>query len=175
MNINKAILVGRITKELKIKTTTTGKAVCKFSMATNRSYKDQNGNKIEQAQFHNIILWGNLAEIAGQYLVKGQEVYIEGRIETRSYEDKMQNTRYITEIIGENMQMGSRPQGSTTNQQQSSQPQSQTQYNHPKIEEEIPTIQLEEESGQQSFDQHQSDIANGRVDENEIKISDVPF
>lgn len=171
MNVNKAILVGRITKELEIKTTTSGKTVCKFSMATNRSYKDQNGNKIEQAQFHNIILWGKLAEIAGQYLVKGQEVYIEGRIETRSYEDKMQNTRYITEIIGENMQMGSKPQGRDQEAKQASQP----QYNHPKLQEEIPTIQLDDEdSGQQTFEQHQADIANGRVDE-EIRVEDIPF
>lgn len=106
MNINKAIILGRVTGEIELRTTPSGSNVASFSVATNRVYKDAGGNKKESAEYHNVVLWQRLAEIAHQYLVKGQLVYVEGRLETKSWQGKDGVTRYRTEIIGENMQLG---------------------------------------------------------------------
>ena len=111
MNLNKAILIGRITKDPEVKTTPGGISVARISMATNRVYKNKQGEKQEQSQFHNCVVFGRTAEIIGQFATKGQEVAIEGRIETRSYDKKDGSRGYITEIIVENFQMGSKPGG----------------------------------------------------------------
>jgi len=111
MNLNKAILIGRITKDPEVKTTPGGISVARISMATNRVYKNKQGEKQEQSQFHNCVAFGRTAEIIGQFATKGQEVAIEGRIETRSYDKKDGSRGYITEIIIENFQMGSKPGG----------------------------------------------------------------
>lgn len=170
MNVNKIILVGRITKDIEVNTTQSGKTVAKFSMATNKSWKDANGEKQEKATFHNIVMWGKLAEIAGQYLVKGQEVYIEGMVDNRSYEDNNGVKKYITEVVADQMQMGNKPRGTEPSGADYS---PHARAEQPAPQEEIPTIQLEEEPKQQTFAQHQADIANGVKDE--IKIEDVPF
>ena len=116
MNINKAILVGRVCHTPEMTTTKTGQTVAKCSLATNSSWKDKNtGEKIEKTQFHNIIMWGKLAEIFAQYVIKGQEIYIEGQIETRKYEGKDGTTKYVTEIIASQMQMGQKPSGAGAN------------------------------------------------------------
>jgi single-strand DNA-binding protein len=163
MNVNKCILVGRITKPVEVTTTNSGKTVAKFSMATNKSWKDSQGNKQEKATFHNIVMWGKLAEIAGQYLVKGQEVYIEGMIDNRSYEDNAGVKKYITEIVADQMQMGNKPKGGDYSPH--------ARVEQPAPQEEIPTIQLEDEAPrQQTFSEHQADIANGVKDEGEIRL-----
>ena len=131
MNLNKALIAGRLTKDVQLKSTQTGMSVATFSVATSRSWKDKSGQKQEKSSFHNIVMWGKLAEICGQWLTKGQEVFIEGRIETRDYTDKQGNKRYVTEIVGENMQMGNKPKGYDQNAA-------------PKKEEEIPTVNLDE-------------------------------
>lgn len=110
MNLNKALIIGRITKDPEARTTSGGKAVTAFSIATNKFWTDASGNKQESTEYHNVVMWGKLAEIAAQYLVKGQEVFVEGRIQTRSWEGKDGIKRYTTEIIADNMQMGSKPQ-----------------------------------------------------------------
>jgi len=84
MNLNKAMIIGRITQPLELKTLPNGTAVVNFSVATNYVYKDQNGNKVEQTEFHNIVSFGKQAETIAQYFVKGQEIYCEGRLQTRS-------------------------------------------------------------------------------------------
>lgn len=111
MNVNKAIIVGRLTRDPEVRTTTSGQNVTSLSMATNHTWTDKGGQKQEKSEFHNVVLWGRLAEIAGQYLTKGQECYIEGRLQSRTYTDKAGIERKTVEIVAENMQLGSRPQG----------------------------------------------------------------
>lgn len=159
MNVNKVMLVGRLTRDVEIRNTATGQSVASISMATNRFWKDKSGSRQDQTEFHNVVLWGRLAEIAGQYLSKGQEVYIEGRLQTRKYTAKDGSERRTTEIVAENMQLGSRAQGSgqsSSNFSSPSAPASSPAVAKETPIEEIPTINLDEE-------------------ENEIKIEDVPF
>lgn len=111
MNVNKAIIVGRLTRDPEVRATAGGQNVTSLSMATNHTWTDKSGQKQEKSEFHNVVLWGRLAEIAGQYLTKGQECYIEGRMQSRTYTDKAGIERKTTEIVAENMQLGSRPQG----------------------------------------------------------------
>src|SRR3989338_7360702 len=111
MNLNKAMLIGNVTRQPEVRTTPGGQSVCSFGLATNRRYTDKEGVKQDQAEFHNIVAWGKLAEICGQYLVKGQEVYIEGRIQTRNWDAPDGAKRNRTEIVCENMQMGAKPKG----------------------------------------------------------------
>lgn len=109
MNVNKAIIVGRLTRAPESRITPSGQTICSFGVATTRVWKDANGEKKEKTEFHNIITWGRLAEICQQYLVKGQMVFIEGRIETRSWESPDGTKRSRTEIIAENLQLGPKP------------------------------------------------------------------
>lgn len=109
--LNKAFIVGRLTRDPEGKSTPSGQRVTSISVATNRVFKDKDNNKQEQVEFHNVVLWGRLAEIASQYLIKGQEVMIEGRIQTRSWDGQDGVKRYRTEIIAESMQLGSKPGG----------------------------------------------------------------
>lgn len=114
--INKVILVGNLGKDPEVKYLEGGVAIAKFPLATTETIKDKSGNKQEQTEWHNIVLWRGLAEIAEKYLRKGQTVYIEGKIRSRSYDDKDGNKRYITEIVGETMQMiGKKPESSDSN------------------------------------------------------------
>lgn len=113
MNVNKAIVVGRVTREPEMRTTPGGQNVTSFSVATNRFYTDAQGQKQEQTEFHNIVAWAKLAEICSQYLVKGQEIYVEGRMQTRSWDAPDGAKRNRTEIVCENMQMGAKPRGFT--------------------------------------------------------------
>jgi len=108
MNFNKVVLLGRVASDIEMRSTTSGQSVCTFRLATNRVWKDKSGEKKEESQFHNIVLWGRQAENASQFLAKGSLVLIEGRLQNRSWEDKTGNKRYITEIIGENFQLGPR-------------------------------------------------------------------
>lgn len=109
--INKVILVGNLGKDPEVKYLEGGIAIAKFPLATTETIKDKNGQKQDQTEWHNIVLWRGLAEIAEKYLRKGQTVYIEGKIRSRSYDDKEGNKRYITEIVGETMQMlGKKPE-----------------------------------------------------------------
>lgn len=109
MNFNKVILIGRLTKDPETKTIPSGHMVCSFGLATNRVWTDRQTNqKQEKVEFHNIVLWRKLAEIASQYLRKGSLVLIEGRIQTRSWEDQSGNRKYRTEIIAENIQLAPR-------------------------------------------------------------------
>ena len=102
--MNKAILVGRLGKDPETRYTSSGKAVVNFSMATDFSYKDRNGEKVKQTEWHKLVAWDKLAEIIQQYCVKGQLIYIEGRLQTRKWE-KDGTTHYSTEIVVETMKM----------------------------------------------------------------------
>jgi len=105
MSINKVILVGNVGKDPEVRYLENGVAVCNFPFATSETYKNKNGEKVTTTEWHNIVLWRSLAEIAEKYVKKGSQLYIEGKIRSRSWDDKEGNKRYITEIIGNNMQM----------------------------------------------------------------------
>lgn len=108
MNLNKAIVIGNLTQDPEVKNTAGGQTVATFTVATNRVWKNQQGEKQEQAEFHNIVAWGRLAEIVGQYLGKGRLCMVEGRIQTRTWDDQSGNRHWKTEIIAENVQLGPR-------------------------------------------------------------------
>ena len=103
-SVNKVILVGNLGRDPEVRFMPNGEAVCNFSIATTENWKDKSGVKQEKTEWHNIVMYRKLAEIAGEYLKKGRPVYIEGRLQTRKWE-KDGVTRYSTEIIGDNMQM----------------------------------------------------------------------
>jgi len=103
--VNKVILIGRLGGDPELRYTPNGDAVANFRIATNRVWRDQEGNQQEKTEWHRIVAWRKLAERCGEYLKKGSHVYIEGRLETRSWEDKNGNKRYVTEIIANRMQM----------------------------------------------------------------------
>jgi len=108
MYLNKATICGNLTDKPGLKTTDSGTVLANFTVATNRRYTDADGNQQESAEFHDVVVFGTQAENCAQYLDKGQQVLVEGRIQTRSWEDSDGNNRSSTEIIGQNVQFGSR-------------------------------------------------------------------
>jgi single-strand DNA-binding protein len=111
--INKVILVGNLGRDPEVRSTPSGQPVASFTLATSRKWKDKSGQRQEQTEWHQIVVWGRQAEVAGQYLTKGKQIYLEGRLQTRSWDDKNSGEkRYRTEVICENFQMlGSRGGG----------------------------------------------------------------
>lgn len=109
--VNKVILIGNVGADPDVKYLDGGVAVARFSLATTESYKNKNGERIDQTEWHNIVLWRGLAEIAEKYVKKGMRIYIEGRLRNRSWEDQSGVKKYITEIQGDTMQMLSPKQG----------------------------------------------------------------
>ena len=103
--VNKVILVGNLGKDPEVRYLEGGVAVAKFPLATSESYKGKDGNRVDQTEWHNVVLWRGLAEVAEKYLHKGSSVYIEGKIRTRSWDDKEGNKRYSTEIVADQMTM----------------------------------------------------------------------
>ena len=104
-SVNKAIVLGNLGQDPDVRSTSSGQMVANFSLATNRSWTDRNGQRQEQTEWHKIVAWAKLAEIIEQYLKKGDQVYIEGRLQTRSWEDKSGEKRYTTEIVAQEMVM----------------------------------------------------------------------
>ncbi len=157
MNVNKVILVGRLTRDPEIRSIPSGQSVATIGMATNNYWTDKSGQRQEKTEYHTVVLWGKLAEVAGQYLTKGQECYVEGRLQTRTYTGKDGVERKAVEIVGETMQLGSRAAGQGSSSSTGRPPvQSAPAKAAPAVkDEEIPTINLD--------------------DEKEIKIEDVPF
>ena len=111
MDLNKVILVGRVTADPQVRSTPGGQSVVTIGVATNRTWTDKAGQKQEQVEFHSVVVWGRQAEIAGQYLTKGAMVLIEGRIATRGWTDKQGQARKTTEIMCERLQLGPRAAG----------------------------------------------------------------
>lgn len=113
MYLNKVYLIGNLTRDPELKSLPTGNKVTSFGIATNRVWKDANGAKQESVEFHNVVVFGRQAETSAQYLKKGQQVMVEGRIQTRSWDDKTTNEKkYRTEIVAESVQFGSKTGGS---------------------------------------------------------------
>lgn len=108
--VNKVILIGNLGRDPEVRSTPSGQPVASFTLATSRRWRDKNGQKQEQTEWHQIVVWGKQAEIAGQYLTKGKQIYLEGRLQTRSWDDRQTGEkRYRTEVVCDNFQMlGSR-------------------------------------------------------------------
>ena len=133
MSVNKWIGIGNLTKDVEIKYTPSGVAVCNFSVACNERYKDKDGQQQEKVEFVNIVAWRQLAEICGKFLHKGKQVYLEGKLTTRKWQDRDGNDRYSSEIVIDEMQMlGSK----SDSQQASPQQQPQQQEQAPVFDEE---------------------------------------
>ncbi len=121
MNLNKVIIVGRITQDPEKRSIPdSGMSVTSFSVATNSYFKNKAGEKQERTEFHNLVMFGNLADIASQYLKKGSLALFEGRLQTRTWDDKEGNKRYRTEIIADSMQLGPRNEGGASRSEESS-------------------------------------------------------
>jgi single-strand DNA-binding protein len=136
MSVNKVILVGNVGKDPETRYLDEGTAISKFPMATSETYRNRDGERVSTTEWHNVVLWRGLAQVAEKYVKKGTQVYIEGRIKTRSYDDANGVKKYITEIVGDQMQLlGRRPddQGEQGMQapQQSATQQSATQQTAP--------------------------------------------
>jgi single-strand DNA-binding protein len=104
-SVNKVILIGNLGKDPEVRYAQSGKAVTTFTLATNESWNNKDGQREERTEWHRVVVFGKLAEICGQYLQKGKQVYIEGRLQTRSWEDREGNKRYTTEVVASNMVM----------------------------------------------------------------------
>lgn len=125
--VNKVILVGNLGRDPELRSTPSGQQVASFSLATSRKWKDRDGNRQEQTEWHNIVCWGRQAEIAGQYLTKGRQIFVEGRIQTQSWEDRQSGEKkYRTEIVCENFQMlgqrGDQPESAASRPEEQSSP-----------------------------------------------------
>lgn len=106
MDLNKVMIIGRLTRDPELRSTPAGAQVCTLGIATNYVYTNQaTGQKVEQVEYHNVVLWRKLAEIAAQYLKKGRRLYVEGRLQTRSWDGQDGQKKYKTEIVGDNMIM----------------------------------------------------------------------
>jgi single-strand DNA-binding protein len=114
MYLNKAFVIGNLTRDPELKALPSGSKVCNLAVATNRSYKDKEGSKVDTTEYHNIVAFGKLGELAGQYLKKGQSVFVEGRLQTRAWDGQDGQKRYRTEIIADNIQFGAKPLGGSS-------------------------------------------------------------
>ena len=132
MNLNKVFLIGRLTRDPEKRALPSGQSVTSFGMATGRFYTDKTGQKQQQTEFHNIVMFGKLADIAAQYLNKGSLTLIEGRLQTRTWQDASGNQKSRTEIVAERMQLGPRSASKTVTQDSE------------KTSEDIPVVEEEE-------------------------------
>jgi single-strand DNA-binding protein len=145
MNLNKVFLIGRLTADPQIKTTPSGTPVSTFSIATNRVWISKDGEKKEDVQFHNVVVWGKQAEVVSQYLRKGSLAMVEGRLQTRSWQDSQGQSRRTTEIVCERLQLGPRS---------------------------FDSVSQNLTSQEQEFKEELPEIA---IDEGEIKPENIPF
>lgn len=182
MNLNRAIIIGRVTQDPQLRTTPSGQPVCNFSIATNRIWNDSDTReRQEKTEFHNIVAWRRLAEIANQYLLKGSLVMIEGRIETRSWDDPQGNRKYRTEIIAENMQLGPRPSQNRAMGEPTGGVLQNANPNNPRISEQVKTIEplheiptIESDTPISSDDSIQKSAAETE-ETGEINVKNIPF
>ncbi|MDD3285332.1 MAG: single-stranded DNA-binding protein [Patescibacteria group bacterium] len=147
MNLNKAMIIGNLTRDPEVRTTPSGQNVASFSVATSLTWTDNSGQQQKKTEFHNIVAWRKLAEICGQYLKKGSKIYIEGRLQTTDWTGNDGVKKYRTEIVAENMIMLDRAGNSENFGSSSAAPRRQ--------EEELPTINADEEE--------------------EIRVENIPF
>ena len=125
--VNKVILLGNLGKDPEVKRLETGKSVANFSLATSEVYKNKEGEKVTKTEWHNIVLWSPLAEIAESYLKKGSQLYLEGKISNRSYEDKEGVKKYISEVVGREITLLGKPNSNNSTEEVSPDDNSQTE------------------------------------------------
>jgi len=113
MNYNKVIICGRVTKDIELKKTNEGRAVVSLVLATNNTYVDKNNNKVDKADFHNIVIWGTMAETVAKYCVKGSVLLVEGRLQNRNFEGRDGVKKFVTEVVAEKFQFGPKPSGAS--------------------------------------------------------------
>lgn len=167
MNLNKAFVLGNVTRDPEIRALPSGQQVTSFGLATNRFYTDASGQKKQDVEFHNIVCFGKLADIASRYLNKGSLVLIEGRIKTRNWQDNAGAKHYRTEIIADGLQLG--PKGTSGGSGQYQKPFSQQGSDIPKSNTDIPVI--EENAPPANF----VNTEEPKPGENEIDVKDIPF
>jgi len=162
MNLNKVFIAGNLTRDPELRQTSGGQAVCSFAIATNRFFTDSAGQKQKQAEFHNIVAWGRQAEIIHQYLKKGSILLVEGRLQTRSWQDPQGTKHWRTEIIADQIQLGPRSGGDSFGDRSESsygaprQPMDQQPQHSPSKPDAMPIIDLADEG-------------------EEIDVKDIPF
>jgi len=159
-SVNKVILVGNLGRDPEVRYMPNGEAVCNFSIATTDNWKDKNGQKQERTEWHNIVMYRKLAEIAGEYLKKGRPVYVEGRLQTRKWQTKEGQDRYTTEIIADQMQMlgGRDSGGSNASYDDMNQDQDGGQSGAPARQAAPATQAAKPAAGGSSFDEFDDDI-----------------
>jgi single-strand DNA-binding protein len=159
-SVNKVILVGNLGRDPEVRYMPNGEAVCNFSIATTDSWKDKNGQKQERTEWHNIVMYRKLAEIAGEYLKKGRPVYVEGRLQTRKWQTKEGQDRYTTEIIADQMQMlgGRDSGGSNASYDDMNQDQDSGQSSAPARQSAPASQAAKPAAGGSSFDEFDDDI-----------------
>jgi single-strand DNA-binding protein len=177
MNYNKVFLLGRLVNDIELKATNSGHNVASFSLATSRVFKDKAGNKQEQAQFHKCIAWNRTSEVLSQYAVKGQELFIAGRLENRSWEDKQGVKKYATEVMVEEMQLGQKPKGYDNGPKNG--PDDKPAPKAQGDDEDIPIIEDEKESGE-DFEKESKEktVKSGKqkvLEADDIDVKDIPF
>ncbi len=167
MNLNRVVLIGRLTQDPEARSIPSGQNVTTIRMATNRVWTDPSGQRKDATEFHTVVAWGRLGEIASQYLKKGGLVMIEGRLQTRSWVDQANVKKYMTEVIAENLQLGPKPAGSADYSRPGVM--ADVRKNSaipagPKLESEIPIID-------------QNEPTNSGIDHDEVAINekDLPF
>lgn len=161
MNLNKAFILGNLTRDPELRQITTGQSVASFGVATNSFYTDKSGQKQQKVEFHNVVVWGRQAEVASQFLNKGSLVLVEGRLQTRAWQDKQNQTHRMTEIIADHIQLGPRSSGLSAqsgggsgNQFGGERPAAPIQEKREDEQEELPEI---------------------NIDESDIKPEEIPF
>ena len=149
MKLNKVILIGNLTSDPELKNTASGQAVCNFRLATNRNWTNKTtGQKQQEAEYHTIVLWGKLAEIASQFLTKGSLAMVEGRLRTRSWQDTAGNKHFRTEVVAQSLQLGPKTQ-KTASAPKTKEEAYGRDETRPHEREEIPII---EEGGEEEID-----------------------
>ena len=140
MSVNKVILVGNLGKDPEVRFTNSGSAVARLAVATSEVWNDRDGNRQERTEWHNVVVWGKQGEHCGQYLAKGRQVYVEGSIRTRSYDDKSGNKRYVTEVVAQRVQFLGGGGGTRLAQQAESAPADDAQSGggQPPIDDDVP-------------------------------------
>lgn len=165
MNLNKAIIIGNLTQNPEVRKTPNGQSVANFGVATNRAWTNQQGVKQEQVEFHNVVAFGRLADIVGQYLAKGRLCMVEGRIQTRNWVDNAGVKHWKTEIIAENIQLG--PKGASAGGYNQSNGNGYGQTNNSNYAGSQPTAES------QAYETEP--VIAAADNEEEIKIEDIPF
>ena len=163
MDLNKVFLIGRLTENPEIRTTNSGQEVSTIRIATDRMWTDKQGQKQREAEYHSVVLWGRLAQIAGQYLQKGGLVFIEGRIQTRSWDDSQGQKRYRTEVVAERLQLGPKANATTPGGEQAGET--------PGVREVVPP-QTPGVNGEGKPEAEEIPIIE---EEGEIDVKDIPF